>query len=152
MYYAADATGSSARATRAISPPTNGRVLQGPPPRPLPRVRLEQRGDELVAVGMSQEGDEAGWNPLARRRRRCAIDAAMGCVILVLIVQMWLLTATLESYLAGHRSVAGIAFAVSISLFLLCGALYALVARLDRSRGSGEPPRSSAGPWRMGQS
>ena len=30
----------------------NGSVLQGPPPRPLPRVKLERRGDELVAVGM----------------------------------------------------------------------------------------------------
>lgn len=31
----------------------DGRVLQGPPPRPLPRVVLEQRGDELAAVGTS---------------------------------------------------------------------------------------------------
>lgn len=31
---------------------SSGRVLQGPPPRPLPQVRLEQRGDDLVAVGM----------------------------------------------------------------------------------------------------
>jgi Rieske Fe-S protein len=30
----------------------NGRVLQGPPPRPLPQIRLEQRGDDLVAVGI----------------------------------------------------------------------------------------------------
>jgi len=30
----------------------DGRVLQGPPPRPLPKVILEQRGDELVAVGL----------------------------------------------------------------------------------------------------
>jgi nitrite reductase/ring-hydroxylating ferredoxin subunit len=30
----------------------DGRVLQGPPPRPLPRVVLERRGDELVAVAM----------------------------------------------------------------------------------------------------
>jgi Rieske Fe-S protein len=30
----------------------DGRVLQGPPPRPLPRVRLERRGDAIVAVGM----------------------------------------------------------------------------------------------------
>jgi len=30
----------------------NGDVLQGPPPRPLPRVILERRGDQLVAVGM----------------------------------------------------------------------------------------------------
>ena len=31
----------------------NGRVLQGPPPRPLPQIRLEQRGDAIVAVGMT---------------------------------------------------------------------------------------------------
>jgi Rieske Fe-S protein len=30
----------------------DGRVLQGPPPRPLPRVRLERRGDALIATGM----------------------------------------------------------------------------------------------------
>ncbi|MCL4819498.1 MAG: Rieske (2Fe-2S) protein [Vicinamibacteria bacterium] len=28
----------------------DGRVLQGPPPRPLPRVVLERRGEELFAV------------------------------------------------------------------------------------------------------
>jgi Rieske Fe-S protein len=33
--------------------PRDGRVLQGPPPRPLPRVLLERRGGELVAVGMT---------------------------------------------------------------------------------------------------
>ena len=34
----------------------NGRVLQGPPPRPLPQVILEQRGDDLVAVGLTTDG------------------------------------------------------------------------------------------------
>jgi hypothetical protein len=90
-------------------------------------------------------------NPLERRRRRAAIEAAMACVIVLLIVQMWLLTATLESFLAGHRGVAGVAFAVSASLFLLCGALYLLVARLDRSRPLEEARPSDAGPWRMGE-
>jgi Rieske Fe-S protein len=33
--------------------PRDGRVLQGPPPRPLPRVLLERRGGELVVVGMT---------------------------------------------------------------------------------------------------
>jgi Rieske Fe-S protein len=28
----------------------DGRVLQGPPPRPLPRIALEREGDELTAV------------------------------------------------------------------------------------------------------
>ena len=90
-------------------------------------------------------------NPLERRRRRGAIDAAMVCVIVLLVVQMWLLTATLESFLAGHRGVAGAAFAVSLCLFLLCGALYLLVARLDRSGAPEEPGGTGAGPWRMGE-
>jgi len=32
---------------------TDGRVLYGPPPKPLPNVVLERRGDDLVAMGMS---------------------------------------------------------------------------------------------------
>jgi Rieske Fe-S protein len=37
-----------------------GRVLQGPPQRPLPKVVLQQRGDQLVAVAMDlQAGEEA---------------------------------------------------------------------------------------------
>ncbi|HEY2432436.1 MAG TPA: DUF6755 family protein [Vicinamibacterales bacterium] len=90
-------------------------------------------------------------NPLERRRRRAAIDAAMACVIVLLVVQMWLLTATLESFLAGHRSVAAAAFAVSLCLFLLCGGLYRLVVRLDRSGMPAEPAATGAGPWRMGE-
>jgi Rieske Fe-S protein len=31
---------------------SDGRVLGGPPPRPLPRILLERRGDELWAVGV----------------------------------------------------------------------------------------------------
>jgi Rieske Fe-S protein len=31
----------------------DGSVLQGPPTRPLPKVMLERRGSDLVAVGMS---------------------------------------------------------------------------------------------------
>jgi arsenite oxidase small subunit len=35
-----------------------GAVLQGPPPRPLPRVRLARRGDTLVAVAI-ETGSES---------------------------------------------------------------------------------------------
>ncbi len=34
----------------------DGSVLQGPPTRPLPRVRLERRGEQLVAIGMTNAG------------------------------------------------------------------------------------------------
>jgi Rieske Fe-S protein len=30
----------------------DGSVLAGPPPRPLPKITLERRGDDLVAVGV----------------------------------------------------------------------------------------------------
>ena len=75
-------------------------------------------------------------NPLERRRRRSAIDAAMACVIVLLIVQMWLLTATLEAFLGGHRGPALPAAIVSLALFGACFALYLFIERVDRARGS----------------
>jgi nitrite reductase/ring-hydroxylating ferredoxin subunit len=33
----------------------DGRVLQGPPPRPLPRIQIAQRGDELIAMGVQSQ-------------------------------------------------------------------------------------------------
>lgn len=35
-----------------------GRVLQGPPPRPLPRIRLEERNGAIVATGVEVSGEE----------------------------------------------------------------------------------------------
>jgi Rieske Fe-S protein len=35
----------------------DGRVLQGPPMRPLPRIRLERRGGDLVATGVETAGE-----------------------------------------------------------------------------------------------
>ena len=32
----------------------DGKVLSGPPPRPLPRVELEKRGEDLWAIGLSR--------------------------------------------------------------------------------------------------
>jgi Rieske Fe-S protein len=33
----------------------DGSVIEGPPPRPLPRILLERHGANLVAIGMSQQ-------------------------------------------------------------------------------------------------
>ena len=89
-------------------------------------------------------------NP-ARRRRRVAIDAAMVMIILVLMVQMWLLTATLESYLAGHHGVAMPALLSTAGLFAVCVFLYRLVMRVDRMQESvsAAPGEQPAGPWRL---
>ena len=86
-----------------------------------------------------------------RRRRGVAIDAAMVLVILVLMVQMWLLTATLESYLAGHHGVALPGLLSSIVLFGVCGFLYGLVLRIDKMAERRDVPPSTDGPWRIGR-
>ncbi len=76
------------------------------------------------------------------RRGLTAIDGAVALIAILLIVQMWLLTAALEAYLAGHRETALPAAAVSALLFLGCLGLYLFVEGLDRDarRGPGTPP------------
>jgi hypothetical protein len=66
-----------------------------------------------------------------QRRGLTAIDGAMALIVILLIVQIWLLTATLESYLAGHREAAVPGAIISGVLFVACFALYLLVDRID---------------------
>lgn len=61
-----------------------------------------------------------------------AIDAALALIIVLLIIQVWLLTATLESYLAGHHGVVLPAMGASAVLVLACVGLYGFVQRIDR--------------------
>jgi len=68
-----------------------------------------------------------------REHRRTVIDAAMIFVVILLVVQMWLLTATLESYLAGHTDVALPGMLVSAVLFAGCLGLYRFVRTADRT-------------------
>jgi hypothetical protein len=60
-----------------------------------------------------------------------AIDGAMALIVLLLIVQIWLLSATLETYLAGHREAALPGAILSGILFAACLSLYLLVVRID---------------------
>ena len=60
-----------------------------------------------------------------------AIDGAMVLTIVLLIVQIWLLSATLEAYLAGHREAALPGAIISGILFAACLALYLFIDRVD---------------------
>ena len=73
---------------------------------------------------------ESAHSP-GKRRGLTAIDGALALVAILLIVQMWLLTATLEAFLAGHREAALPAVVISGFLFLVCLALYLFIDRLD---------------------
>jgi len=64
-------------------------------------------------------------------RSLTAIDGAMVLIVVLLIVQIWLLSATLESYLAGYREAAVPGAIISGILFLACLALYMFVDRVD---------------------
>ena len=65
-------------------------------------------------------------------RRITVIDGAMALLVLLLIVQMWLLTATLDAYLAGHTEVVLPGAVISGVCFAGCAALYLFVVRLER--------------------
>ena len=57
----------------------------------------------------------------------------LALIAVLLIVQIWLLTATLESYLAGHREAAWSAAIISGVIFLACVGLYLFVVHMDRA-------------------
>lgn len=69
---------------------------------------------------------------MAQDKRLPALNGALGLIVLILVVQMWLLTATLESYLAGHHEAALSGGIISAILFAACGGLYLFVGRVDR--------------------
>jgi hypothetical protein len=65
-----------------------------------------------------------------------AIDGAMALIVLLVVVQIWLLSAALESFLAGHSETALPAAIVSGLLFVGCVALTLFASGVDRnSRG-----------------
>jgi hypothetical protein len=67
-----------------------------------------------------------------QKRGLVAIDGAMALIVLLVLVQIWLLSAALESSLAGHSETALPAAMFSGLLFISCVALTLLVWRVDR--------------------
>jgi len=68
----------------------------------------------------------------SHKRGLTAIDGALALIAILLIIQMWLLTATLESFLAGHREAALPSAIASGVLALACLGLYLFVRGVDR--------------------
>jgi len=72
-----------------------------------------------------------------QNRGLTAIAGAMSLITVLLIVQIWLLSAALESFLSGNRHSALPAAIFSGVMFLICLGLYAFVDRVDSDvRGS----------------
>jgi Family of unknown function (DUF6755) len=73
--------------------------------------------------------------PPDRRRALAALDGAIALLVVILIAQMWVLGASLESYLAGHRGSAVAGAIASAVLFAGAAGLYLLIVRIDRDAG-----------------
>lgn len=65
------------------------------------------------------------------RRRTTALDGTVALIVLLLIVQVWLLSATLDAYLAGHTDAAlpgaicsGLIFAATAGLYWFSHSIY----------------------------
>lgn len=66
-----------------------------------------------------------------KTRGLTAIAGAMSLIAVLLIVQIWLLSAALESFLAGKSHTALAAAIFSGLMFLVCFGLYRFVDRVD---------------------
>jgi Rieske Fe-S protein len=54
VYYSKESNKLECPCHRGYFDVNDGRVLAGPPTRPLPRIELEARGDQLIAIGVSE--------------------------------------------------------------------------------------------------
>jgi len=70
-------------------------------------------------------------SPMRKRTAR-AMNGALMLIVVLLIVQVWLLMASVESWLAGHRGVALPAALISGGLFGCAAGLMAFMRGADR--------------------
>jgi hypothetical protein len=73
--------------------------------------------------------------PFSRDQRTTIINGMLVFVLIVVIMQLWLLTATMNAWLGGDESVVWPAAAVSASGLALNVGLLRYLGRLDRTRG-----------------
>ena len=71
--------------------------------------------------------------PFSRDQRTIIIYGMLAFVIIVVILQLWLLTATMNAYLGGDESVIWPAAAASLLCLLLNVGLLRYLGRLDRA-------------------
>ena len=68
----------------------------------------------------------------SREQRLRVLAGVVSIVVLIVVLQLWLLTATMNAYLGGDRGVALPAAVVSLLCFLLNLGLLRYVYRLER--------------------
>jgi hypothetical protein len=74
-----------------------------------------------------------GPRRFSREQRTTIVYGMLVFVLIVLVLQLWLLTATMNAYLGGDDSVVGPAAFVSAACLLLNAGLLRYLTRLDAS-------------------
>jgi hypothetical protein len=75
--------------------------------------------------------------PFSRDQRTTIINGMLVFVLIVAVLQLWLLTATMNAWLGGDESIVWPGLAVSAGGLALNVGLFAYLRRLERTRGGG---------------
>ncbi len=75
-----------------------------------------------------------GRRLFTRQQRTTIVSGMLAFVLIVLMLQLWLLTATMNAYLGGDRSVIWPAALVSLACLILNAGLLRYVLRLEAPR------------------
>ena len=71
--------------------------------------------------------------PFSRDQRTTIINGMLVFVLIVVILQLWLLTATMNAWLGGDDSIVWPGAVVSAAALALNGGLYAYLRRIERT-------------------
>jgi hypothetical protein len=72
--------------------------------------------------------------PFSRQQRTTIVQGMLVFVLMLVVLQLWLLTATMNAYLGGDESVVWPAAGASAVCLLLNGGLLRYLYQLDRER------------------
>jgi hypothetical protein len=78
--------------------------------------------------------------PFSREQRVTIIHGMLVFVVIVVVLQLWLLTATMSAWLGGDESIVWPAAAASGACLALNVGLFRYLLRLERTRKGGELP------------
>lgn len=70
----------------------------------------------------------------SRAQRTVVVSGMLAFVLIIIVLQLWLLTASMNAYLGGDRSVVWPAAFASLACLLLNAGLLRYVLRLERPR------------------
>lgn len=78
--------------------------------------------------------DETARRPFSRRQRMTVLSGMLAFVLILVVLQLWLLTATMNAYLGGDQRVIWPAALASTACLLLNAGLLRYLYFLDRER------------------